>query len=78
MHDAVLIAAPIGEIEAAVAVTREAMAEASRIVLDGFGTDAKVTRYPQRFTDPRGRRMWGVVNQLIEEAEATTARREVA
>jgi len=80
VHDAVLIAAPIGEIEAAVAVTREAMAEASRIVLDGFEvrTDAKVTRYPQRFTDPRGRRMWGVVNQLIEEAEATTARREVA
>ena len=78
VHDAVLIAAPIGEIEAAVAVTREAMAEASRIVLDGFGTDAKVTRYPQRFTDPRGRRMWGVVNQLIEEAGATTARREVA
>ena len=80
VHDAVLIAAPIGEIEAAVVVTREAMAEASRIVLDGFEvrTDAKVTRYPQRFTDPRGRRMWGVVNQLIEEAEATTARREVA
>ena len=80
VHDAVLIAAPIGEIEAAVAVTREAMAEASRIVLDGFEvrTDAKVTRYPQRFTDPRGRRMWGVVNQLIEEAGATTARREVA
>jgi len=80
VHDAVLIAAPIGEIEAAVAVTREAMAEASRIVLDGFEvrTDAKVTRYPQRFTDPRGRGMWGVVNQLIEEAGATTARREVA
>jgi DNA polymerase I len=80
VHDAVLIAAPIGEIEAAVAVTREAMAEASRIVLDGFEvrTDAKVTRYPQRFTDPRGRRMWGVVNQLLEEAGATTARREVA
>ena len=80
VHDAVLIAAPIDEIEAAVAVTREAMAEASRIVLDGFEvrTDAKVTRYPQRFTDPRGRRMWGVVNQLIEEAGATTARREVA
>ena len=57
-------------------ITREAMAEASRVVLDGFEvrTDMKVTRYPERFSDPRGRRMWGVVSQLIEEAEATAAR----
>jgi DNA polymerase I len=44
VHDALLIAAPIGEIETAVAVTREAMAEASRVVLNGFEvrTDAQV------------------------------------
>jgi hypothetical protein len=78
IHDALLIAAPIDEIEAAVAVTRTAMAEASRIVLDGFEvrTDAKVWCYPERFSDPRGKRMWGVVSQLIEEAEAKT--RQVA
>jgi DNA polymerase-1 len=72
VHDALLIAAPIREIETAVAATREAMAEASRVVLNGFEvrTDAKITRYPQRFSDPRGRRMWGVVTKLIEEAEA--------
>jgi DNA polymerase I len=72
VHDALLIAAPITEIDAAVAATREAMAEASRVVLDGFEvrTEAKITRYPERFSDPRGRRMWGVVTELIEEAEA--------
>ena len=34
---------------------RAAMAEASRIVLDGFelGTDVYVTRYPDRYMDPR-------------------------
>ena len=44
VHDALLITAPVEEIEAAVAVTREAMAEASRAVLDGFEvrTDAKI------------------------------------
>jgi DNA polymerase I len=79
VHDAVLIMAPIEEIEAAVAATREAMAEASRIVLNGFEvrTDAKITRYPDRFSDPRGERMWRVVTQLVEEAEAMAAR-EVA
>ena len=72
VHDALLIAAPITEIEEAVAVTREAMAEASRIVLNGFEvrTDAKITRYPDRFVDKRGTQMWSVVTQLIEEAEA--------
>jgi len=48
IHDALLVAAPIDAIEAAVAATRAAMAEASRIVLDGFEvrTEAKITRTP--------------------------------
>jgi DNA polymerase-1 len=79
VHDALLIAAPIGEIKAVVAATQEAMAEASRVVLNGFEvrTDAKITRYPDRFSDPRGERMWNVVTQLVEEAEMVAAR-EVA
>jgi DNA polymerase I len=74
VHDALLIAAPISEIEEAVAVTREAMAEASRVVLDDFEvrTEAKVTRYPHHFVDKRGTQMWSVVTQLIEEAKAKT------
>lgn len=48
MHDALLIATPIDRIEAAITVTRMAMAEASRIVLGGFEvrTEAKVARSP--------------------------------
>jgi DNA polymerase I len=74
VHDALLITAPVSAIETAVAVTREAMAEASRVVLDDFEvrTDAKITRYPDRFVDARGTQMWSVVTQLIEEAEAKT------
>jgi len=80
VHDAVLITAPIDEIETAVVITRAAMAEASRVVLGGFEvrTDAKVTRYPERFTDKRGIRMWNVVTQLIGEVEAVEVGRQVA
>ena len=75
IHDALLISARIDTIEPAVAVTREAMAEASQVVLNGFEvrTEAKVTRYLERFTDARGTRMWDVAAQLIEEAEAVEA-----
>jgi len=72
VHDALLIEAPIDEIEATVEATRVAMAEASRIVLGGFEvrTDAKVVRGPERFADKRGVRMWTAVSEAIEEAEA--------
>jgi DNA polymerase I len=80
VHDALLVTATIEEIEAAVAVTRKAMAEASRIVLDGFEirTEAQIWRYPERFSDSRGTRMWNVVTQLVEEAEAMVKDRKVA
>jgi hypothetical protein len=80
IHDAMLIMAPVETIETAVAATREAMAEASRIVLAGFEvrTEAKITRYPERFADKRGTRMWNVVVQLVGEAEAADAGRQVA
>jgi DNA polymerase I len=72
VHDALLVTAPIDRIDDDVARTREVMAEASHIVLNGFEvcTDAKITHYPGRFTDARGARMWSTVTQLIEEAEA--------
>jgi hypothetical protein len=76
VHDALLIMAPIEEIEATVAAMREAMAEASRIVLDGFEvrTEVQVWRYPERFYDERGERMWKVVTELVEQAEAMATR----
>jgi DNA polymerase-1 len=48
---------------------RGGMAEASRIVLDGFelGTDVKVIEYPNRYSDPRGEQMWREVSDLPNE-----------
>ena len=47
-------------IEAETERMQAAMREASELVLPGFPlrTDAKVVRYPDRYTDPRGERMW--------------------
>jgi DNA polymerase-1 len=67
IHDAVLICAPLDRLEADVARMREAMAEASRIVLTGFElhTDAKLIQHPDRYSDPRGQVMWDRVMSLI-------------
>ena len=69
VHDAVLIEAPLERLEADVAAMQEAMRQASRTVLNGFelGTDAKIVRYPDRFSDPRGTVMWDRVMRLIGE-----------
>jgi DNA polymerase family A len=68
VHDAVLICAPLENLDADVVRMRQAMAEASRIVLDGFelGTDAQIVRYPDRYMDERGATMWDRVMNLID------------
>jgi DNA polymerase-1 len=60
VHDAIMICAPLDRLDEDVARARAAMAEASRIVLDGFElrTDANIVRYPDRYMDPRGTVMW--------------------
>jgi hypothetical protein len=75
IHDALLICAPLDRLEADVATTRAAMAEASRLVLDGFKirTDVKVVRYPSRYTDRRGAVMWGEIMKLVEQHRAKVA-----
>lgn len=75
VHDAVLICAPLDRLEADVAGMRAAMAEASRVVLKGFelGTDASVVRYPHRYSDKRGAKMWAEVTSLIEQINTATA-----
>ena len=69
VHDAILIEAPVGDIDYIVAKTQRAMAEASRIVLGGLElrSEATVIRYPDRYIDPRGRRMWETVQSVIAE-----------
>ncbi len=66
VHDAVLVQAPMGEIETAVARMQGIMVWASTTVLNGFElrSDAKIIRYPDRYRDKRGSRMWGLVCEL--------------
>jgi DNA polymerase I len=72
VHDAVLICAPLDRLEADIVGMQAAMCEASKIVLGGFelGTDVKVVRYPERYSDDRGVLMWERVMRLIAEREA--------
>ncbi|EIC21446.1 DNA polymerase [Thiorhodovibrio frisius] len=72
VHDAVLIEAPLGALDDTIAQAQALMAEASRIVLDGFvlRTDAEVVRHPQRYQDERGVAMWERVLGLLAEIEA--------
>jgi DNA polymerase-1 len=68
VHDALLIEADIDDLPEHIALTRAAMAEASRLVLDGLEvvTDVDVTVYPDHYTDPRGEVMWNKVCDLLD------------
>lgn len=72
VHDALLVEGDADEIEQVVARTQEAMREASEAVLPGFPlrTEAKTVRYPERYSDPRGAKMWGTICELLGEVEA--------
>ena len=73
VHDAVLIEAPIDRIEADVALMRQIMWRASRIVL-GAGkelrTSADIVRFPDSYFDPRGKKIWDEVMELLEQYHA--------
>ena len=75
VHDAILIEAPLNELDAAVEVTQRAMVDASSAVLGGFRlrSEAKLTRYPDRYRDQRGQKMWDTVWEII--GELTTLQR---
>jgi hypothetical protein len=69
VHDAVLIEAPIAEIEADVAKMQDIMRRAARAVLGGheLRTDAKIVRHPERYSDKRGAAIWTRVLALLAE-----------
>jgi DNA polymerase I-like protein with 3'-5' exonuclease and polymerase domains len=67
VHDALLIEAPLDELDQAISLTQNVMQEVSSAVLGGFRlrSDVKTVRFPDRFNDPRGTFMWNkVMNQL--------------
>ncbi len=72
VHDAILIEASVEEIEERVSVMQACMEEASSIVLGGFKlrSDAKVIKYPDRYTDERGQELWNVLLDLLREKGA--------
>src|SRR6267142_714392 len=75
IHDAFLICSPLDRLDADIAAMRAAMAEASRIVLNGFElrTDVHVVRYPDRYMDDRGVVMWARVQDLIAKRRQVVA-----
>lgn len=94
IHDAVLIHAPLDRLEDDIARMRACMAEASRIVLNGFElrTDCPdeydehgkpvefphIIRHPRRYMDSRGAVMWDRVTKLIAKRQAAAGMVAVA
>jgi DNA polymerase I - 3''-5'' exonuclease and polymerase domains len=71
IHDAVLIEAPTGQINAVATEMQAMMREASRIVLDclELRSDVKFVHAPDRYMDERGIEMWNKVMPLIGEPD---------
>ncbi len=74
VHDAILIEAPLNELDRAIEQTKAIMAEASAIVLDGFrlSSDAEIIRYPDRYSDERGVKMWTTVQSILDRLDKPT------
>ena len=68
VHDAIMVEGAADEIDSVVEQTQAAMVEASRIILDGFElrSDVKIVTHPERYSDPRGDRMWSTVMDILD------------
>ncbi len=69
VHDAILIESPLPQLDEAIVEAQKAMTDASAEVLGGFRlrSDAKIFRYPDRYVDERGTRMWAEVWAILQE-----------
>lgn len=66
IHDALLIEAPIEKIDQDVKTAQFLMTKASEYVINyPIKTDAKIIRYPEHYTDPRGTVMWDSIWEAI-------------
>jgi hypothetical protein len=72
VHDAVLIEAPVEELDAVVAECQDILTQASGIILNGFRlrTEVQEVRYPDRLMDPRGKRVWGWLCEKLGSPDA--------
>jgi len=73
VHDALLIEAPISQVQEAVEAVQSAMREAAEATLNGFPlrTEAKVFQYPDRYMDVRGETMWNMTMRLLNGSKTT-------
>jgi hypothetical protein len=81
VHDALVIESSIEKIDEDVAITRECMRRASRIVLNSereLRTDATIVKYPDRYIDKRGVKMWEDVIRLLEQYHEMQRQKEAA
>jgi hypothetical protein len=71
IHDAILVEAQLDILDEKIDIAREAMSEASEIVLDGFRlrTDVKIVKYPERYMDERGITMWETIQCILNRME---------
>jgi DNA polymerase I len=82
VHDAIVIESSVDRIDADVALMKEIMRRASRIVLGDheLRTGVDVIRYPDRYADIRGREMWteviGLLAQYRRQPEAVPYERK--
>ena len=69
IHDGIMVQSKIEDAEAVSKKTAELMAEASKLVLNGFElrTDCKIIKYPDRYMDERGKEFWEKLNLKIDE-----------
>jgi len=70
IHDALLIEAPLDQIDSEVVRLKECMAEASEAVLgDGkvCRVDADIVQYPDRYMDEHGREMWDQIMGVLAQ-----------
>ena len=68
VHDALLIEADTTSIDDTVDKCQQLMADAAKTALNGFElrTEAKIVRYPDRYMDDRGRKMWDLVWRILQ------------
>jgi hypothetical protein len=74
IHDAVMLCSPVDKAEEHTASLRECMKLAGLAVTRGIiEVFTEAQRYPVRYADPRGARMWGIVMDLLTELEQEPA-----
>lgn len=69
IHDAVLIEAPLDDLDEVISKAQVIMADVSDYILDGFSlsSDVDVVKYPERYSDDRGAHLWETIIGLAAD-----------